>query len=266
LVLSLYEKARPIFRFEEALEILGTGRNATQQILFTLVRRGILTRLKPGLFQIVPFDLGFEKEHLGNPSVVARELALSHSSLKDTDYYLSHASALSLHQMSTQPQLVHYTTTPLMIRPRTILGAEFRFVRCQRHHLFGTQELWVAKTEKVRVSDKERTILDGLKQPEYCGGISEVTKGLWMKREVIDPIKLVGYALRLNIGAVTRRLGFLMEICHIDYPKGLEKLQKKITATYQLLDPSLPTEGKFTSRWKLRLNITEEELRQVART
>ena len=35
----------------------------------------------------------------------------------------------------------------------------------------------------VYISDIEKTVLDGLKMPGYCGGIAEVAKGFWMKRD-----------------------------------------------------------------------------------
>src|SRR4030042_949705 len=71
---------------------------------------------------------------------------------------------------------------PAPRRARTVLGMEFRFVRCKRSDVFGTAELWVDKREKIVVSDVERTVVDGLKQPEHCGGLTEVAKGLSMRR------------------------------------------------------------------------------------
>lgn len=270
LILNLYEQKHPIFRLNEAQRILGGERNAVQQLVFDLVKKGIVTRLKPGLFRLVPFELGFEREYLGNPYIVARELTLARRkktrSKKVQPYFLSHASAFDLHQISTQPQLVVYVSTPYLIRPRTILGTEFRFVRSKPKHLFGITEIWLDKNEKVQVSDLERTLLDGLKQPSYCGGLTEVAKGFWIKRDSLNFKRLVDYALRLDIGAVIRRLGFLMELYEMNAAKEIERLHSKLTATYQLLDPELPAEGKFLSRWKLRLNISEEELQHAVRT
>jgi len=225
-----------------------------------MVDRGVVARLKPGLFILVPYELGHERDYLGSPYVVAREL------VGTPDYYLSHASAMDLHQMLTQPQLVVYTTTTKAIRPRDVLGTEFRFVRCKPAHLFGISEHWVTKTEKVRVSDRERTIIDGLKQPEYCGGITEVAKGFWMRRDDIDITNLVDYALRIDVGAVIRRLGFLLETFDVDAPRALERLRRALTPTYAILDPLLPDEGKFLARWRLRLNVSSDELAAVVRT
>ena len=41
----------------------------------------------------------------------------------------------------------------------------------------------------------------------------------------------------------------------------MELLRKKLTATYVLLDPMLLTEGKFIARWRLRLNVSPEEVK-----
>ena len=126
--------------------------------------------------------------------------------------------------------------------------------------IFGLTEMWVDKNEKVWVSDLERTLLDGLKQPVYCGGLSEVAKGFFIKHQEINPQKLIDYAVKLDVGAVIRRLGYLMELYQIGTRTHWELLRTMLTPTYQLLDPELPSEGSHITRWRLRLNIPQEEL------
>lgn len=259
-VTELHERGKSLFSHADVGEITGLRPKSARNFVAALVDRGVATRLKPGLFILVPFELGWESEYLGSPYVVARELVGS------TDYYISHASAMDLHQMVTQPQLVVYTTAPHAIRPRVVLGTEFRFVRCKREQLFGVTDHWATKTEKVQVSDLERTVIDGLKQSEYCGGFTEVAKGYWMRRDDIDSAKLVDYALRLDVGAVVRRLGFLLETFEVDAPRELERLREHLTAGYAILDPVLPDEGKYLARWRLRVNVDPEEIVSVVRT
>ena len=260
LVTELHERGKTLFSNADVEAIAELGSKSARNFVASLVHRGVAARLKPGLFILVPFELGREREYLGNPLVVARELA------GDDDYYVSHASAMDVHQMLTQPQLVVYATTPRAIRPRTVLGTEFRFVRSKPDHVFGVAEHWATKTEKVRVSDLERTVLDGLKQSEYCGGFSEVAKGFWMRRDDIDAGRLVDYALRLDVGAVLRRLGFLLDLFNVDAPHELDRLRQRLTTSYAVLDPMLPVEGKFLARWRLRLNVEPAEIEAVVRT
>lgn len=266
LILTLYERKRPIFYLTEAAEILG-DEDSARRLLARLVRRAIVTRLKPGIYRLVPFELGFAREYLGNPYLVARELALRGDSAKDKQgYYLSHGSAFDLHQMVTQPQFVVYVSSPRLIRGSMIQGTEFKFVRCKPKDMFGITELWIDKSEEVLVSDLERTLLDGLKQPAYCGGISEVAKGFSMKYSQINPKKLVEYALKLGIGSVFRRLGFVMELYKIGSQDEVNILNSNLTASYSLLDPNLPSEGQHISKWKLKLNVSPDELLAIRGT
>jgi len=260
LLAELHERGKTIFSYDDIEAATGLRPKSARSLVLRMVEGGVAARLKPGLFILVPFELGRDREYLGNPYVVARELAGTQ------DYYVSHVSAMTLHQMVTQPQLIIYASTPKFLRPRTVLGTEFRFVRCRPKDLFGIMDHWVAKTETVRVSDIERTVIDGLKQPEYCGGISDVAKGLWMRKESIDTARLVDYAFKLAVGAVLRRLGFLLELFELGAAKEPERLREKLTATHALLDPSLPPEGRYDGRWRIRLNISPEEILAAART
>jgi predicted transcriptional regulator of viral defense system len=260
LVTALHDRGRVVFRLKEIREITGLAEASARSFARKLVDRGVAARLKSGLYVLVPFELGRERQYAGNPLVVAREI------MHGEDYYLSHATAMEIHGMTTQPQLVVMVSTPKARRSLTALGVEYRFVRCRRKHLFGLAEHWATKQEKVRVSDLERTIIDGLKQPEHCGGLTEVAKGLWMRREDVNVGRLVQYAKRIGVGAVMRRLGFLLETYEMAGAPDLDRLRTGLTATYVRLDPVLPAEGKRLRRWRLQLNVDPEELRAVVRT
>ena len=260
LVTTLHERGRQIFALAEVAEITRLGEASARSFARKLVDRGVAARLRAGLFILVPFELGREREYLGNPYVAAREL------MQGKTYYVSHASAMDIHGMLTQPQFAVYVTSPWPVRGRTVLGAQFRFVRCNPAVFFGAIEHWEDKREKVMVSDIERTVIDGLRQPGYCGGFTEVAKGFWMRRPDMDVTRLAEYALRLNVGAVIRRLGYLLETYEIDAPDQIERLHSHLTASYQVLDPLLPPGGKFLARWRLRLNVSREEILAVVRT
>jgi len=260
LVTTLHERSRAVFRLEDVRDITGLSEASARSFVRKLVDRGVAARIKPGLYVLVPFELGRERKYPGNPLVVAREI------MNGEDYYLSHGTAMEIHGMMTQPQLVVTVSTPKARRSLMALGVEFRFVRCQRRHLFGLFDHWVTKQEKVRLSDLERTIIDGLKQPGHCGGLTEVAKGLWMRRRDVNIDRLFQYAKRIGVGAVVRRLGFLLETYEMAGAADLNRLRDGLTATYVRLDPILPAEGKRLRRWRLQLNVDLEELLAVVRT
>ncbi|MFH0985150.1 MAG: type IV toxin-antitoxin system AbiEi family antitoxin, partial [Candidatus Omnitrophota bacterium] len=196
----------------------------------------------------------------GEPLLVAREI------VGGKGYYFSHGTAMQIHQMLTQPQLLVYASVLKPRRPVHVLGVEFQFIHTPKKCFFGINDHWATKETPVKVSDLEKTVIDGLRQPEYCGGLSEVAKGLWMKHQDMNPARLIEYAKKTGIGAVIRRLGFLMELYKIGKAQDLEALHNTLTETYMRLDPLLPAEGKFLRRWRLQLNVSPEELLTVVRT
>ena len=260
LVTTLYEQNRPMFRLKEVQKILQIDEVSSRSFARKLVDRGIATRLKPGFFILVPFELGKECEYIGNPFVVAREI------LDGKGYYLSHGTAMEIHRMVTQPQFVVYATTLKPRRPVNALGIEFQFIHSQRKFFFGLNNHWVTKQEKVRVSNLERTAIDGFKQPEYCGGVTEIAKGVWMRQQDINISRLTDYAVKIGMGAVIRRLGYILELYKIGTPEDWEFLRSYLTETYVRLDPLLPPEGKFLRKWRLQLNVSPEELLSVVGT
>ncbi len=260
LTTTLYDRARTTFTLADVEEITGLNAASARSLMRSAAARGIVSRLKPGLFVLVPPELGSAREFSGNPYITARALA------GGGDYYISHSSAMELHRMVTQPQFVVFTSASKRLRSKTIHGTEFRFVHQKPECLFGATRHWVTKQEAVKVSDLHRTIIDGLKHPEYCGGVTEVAKGLWIRRADMKPARLVDYALRLGVGAVIRRLGYLLEIYGIAARADLERLRAALTATYALLDPLMPHEGTYHSGWRLRLNIPADELKAIRST
>lgn len=260
LVTTLYDENRAIFRLTDIERILGLNDANARNFVRKLVGRGVVARLKPGLFILVPFELGKETEYAGNPLILAREL------VDGKDYYLSHGTAMEIHGMVTQPQFVVHVATLKKVRTVHVMGTEFRFITCRSEWFFGLIHHWVTKQEKVVVSDMERTVIDGLRQPEHCGGVSEVAKGIWMRREAIHVNRVIEYALKINVGAVIRRLGYIMELYGIGSEADRKPLLDHLTDTYVRLDPVLPAEGKFIRRWRLQLNLPADELLSVVKT
>jgi predicted transcriptional regulator of viral defense system len=260
LVTALYESGQTTFTHADVESITGLPPASARSLIRHAVARGVVSRLQPGLFVLVPPELGRATEFAGNPYIIARQLAAG------AEYFISHASAMELHRMVTQPQFVVFTSTTKRLRKRTIHGTEFRFVLLRHEDVFGVTTHWISKQESVKISDIDRTVIDGLHLPAYCGGITEVAKGLWMRRQDVKPVRLIDYALRLGVGAVVRRLGYLLDFYQIAAPEDLDRLRSSLSATYAVLDPMLPAEGPHVSSWRLRMNVAPEELEAVRRT
>ncbi len=69
-----------------------------------------------------------------------------------------------------------------------------------------------------------------------------------MKRDALKAERLVDDALRLGIGAVVRRVGYLLEHDGMADAGVIEPLRAELTATYQRLDLLLSRQDYFCKR------------------
>jgi pimeloyl-ACP methyl ester carboxylesterase len=148
--------------------------------------------------------------------------------------------------MVTQPQFTIYVSSTMRTPPRSVHGNEYRFVTVKPTEFFGLTKLWITKQQSVMVSDKEPTILDALRQPQYAGGIPEVAKAPWISREDIKIPQLLDYVQHFSSGALRRRLGFLLELYAMASLEQLKPLRSKLTSTYDRLDTVL---HYYRMRW-----------------
>jgi predicted transcriptional regulator of viral defense system len=260
LFVELNERSKATFNLRDVEQITGLRGSSARTLIHKAEKRGVVTRLRPGLYNLVPFELGRATVYVGDPYIIARELC------GGQDYFLSYASAMELHRMVTQPQLTLYVSSAIRKPSRTIHGYEYHFVAVKPEQFFGITQVWITKQQSVAVSDRERTIADGFRHPQYAGGVPEVAKALWMTRSEINIPRLLEYTERFQSGALTRRVGYLLELYKMASPKQLAKLRTALSSTYDRLDPTLPKTGPYQARWRLQLNVEPEELEAIRHT
>jgi predicted transcriptional regulator of viral defense system len=262
LISSLYELGRIIFTVKDIEEITGLKGGTAKKLRHDLIKRKIIARLKPGKYIIIPQEIGDETSYIGNWYVVGREIVKSHN------YYISHYSAMDIHNMLTHPVTKVYITTPVQEykKQRIVGNATFEFIYTDTKNIWGIQQIWVTKSEQARVSDIERTIIDCLYRPKYCGGILEIVRGIWIQKEKIDFEKLHDYIKKFNRIVVIKRLGYILEGLNLQKIDYLNKLRIGMNDKYYLLDPLLSTETTYKNSWKLIANISPEEMRKSVST
>lgn len=257
LVDTLYKRGRMIFSLKEACNILDYDIDLTKKLLYRMRERNLVVGLKAGKYILVPE--GVRGPYIGNWYVAAKEVSNS------SEYYISHYSAMAIHNMLTQPLVRVYISSPKRQVPPKGLKDRFKFIYVKSEKIWGIENNWATKTDNIRVSDIERTIIDGLWRPQYSGGITEVAKGIWIKKDEIDTNKLLQYIIKFNKKIVAKRLGYILEIIE----KGgniISDLKNYINKRYDVLDPTLPVKQTFKNNWFLRANINPEEIKSIILT
>jgi predicted transcriptional regulator of viral defense system len=255
---KLHDRKQLVFDLHTAAQLMGTDKQHAAGILHAAARRGLVTHLQRGLYNLVPFEMGSVDTHLQDRYEIVS------ASLGTKPYFLSHASALDLHRLTTQPVYEVYVSTPHRLAARNMAGSVVHFVNTPRERFFGTGIHNLGDGRTLVVSDVERSLLDGLTLPRYCNGVTEVAKAFSMAGSHLNLKKLVAYSRQLKRASVIRRLGFMLETLKLAPMATLEELRSALPKGLAVLDPELPKEGAaWSARWGLRLNVSAEEIRSA---
>lgn len=260
LVRQLAANGRLLFTNKEAKEIASTldiSSDYLRQTLHYLQQGGWIIRLKNGLYSISSLIPGITPLHEFQIAMALVQPAA-----------ISHWSALSYHHLTEQVprQVFVLTTAHSLPRKRgtnmqpgssqySVEGIAYQFVKTKPELFFGIEEVWVNES-KIMITDLERTILDCLMSPKYCGGFTEVLHILEQFITQLDLDKMISYAIKLDTATI-KRLGWILEHQGIDAAQ-LEPLQKVSIKGYRLLDPTGLNSGHYNSHWMIRENLQEK--------
>jgi predicted transcriptional regulator of viral defense system len=246
------------FGYHEAKQALPqSSEGAVKELLSDMVRRGLLMRLKQGVYHLIPYEQE-SSSFMPDWHLLAQPLT------NGIPHYIGYYSALQIHHLITQPSLKEQIVVAKQLRPSQIeiKGVPFQFIYHNPEHFFGAKKTWIDSYHTVWCSDLEKTLIDCLFKPDYAGGIVEIAKAMVMSKESINFTRLYDYAIRFNSQAVIKRLGFVLELLEIN-TDILPKLHAKKTNSYVLLDTELPKQGKRSSRWGIQQNVDSETIRSA---
>jgi predicted transcriptional regulator of viral defense system len=190
---------------------------------------------------------------------------------------VSHLSALAYHDLTEQIPLVVTVSTPRkVVTPSMrkgssagearhiwhVAGIDCRYVTVIPHRFdLGWETIWLEERFRVKITDRERTVLDLFAFPRMFGGLGEALSVIERRRDGLDVEKLVDYALRYGSAAVVKRLGWSLERAGVDM-RILMPLLEVPTSHYSPLDPGRVRRGEHDSRWMIIANLGQEPVRE----
>ncbi len=251
LLTTLSEAGHDIFTTQLAAEVLGKPSFDVRKQLHHLVKRKWLQRLEKGKYLIVPLSAGMQGRYTENELIIASHLV--------SPYYISYWTALSFYGYTEQPSRTIYIATTKQKRPVKIHGLTYRFVRLGSEKFFGYHSVWIGE-KPVALAEREKAVVDAVDYPELSGGIVQAAKALWRGRKELDLNKLADYALQMKNRAIVKRLGYLLQRLDLGNEPLFAKLEKDLSAGYAVLDPLAPRKGRREAKWRVLVNVAEEEL------
>ncbi len=259
LVRILASEGDRIFSTKRARELgprVGLSDSYVVEALYHLRKNGWIVSLRRGLYAVSSTVPGVTPAHEFEIAAALVDPAA-----------ISHWSALHYHGMTDQlPRSVFVLTTTVTSPPRVrgtqsrassgrgypIGETTYEFIQIKPERFFGTERLWIGES-RVAITDPERTLLDGLSRPQYCGDFAEVLHAfeVWGDRLQLD--RIIEYAQRLDTAA-SKRLGWVLENQGMN-PEHLRPLEKLPIKGYRKLDPTGPRDGPLNRRWMIQENL-----------
>lgn len=258
LIRRLAAEGHRIFTSRQARDFapaVGMSSDYVRQSLHYMARAGWIVRLHKGLYALSSAVPGVVPAHEFEIAMALVEPAA-----------ISYWSALHHHGLTEQvPRRVFVLTTTETSIPRVrgekakevqngypVAGITYQFIRVKPERFFGAEKVWVNEA-RVMVTDPERTLLDGLTMPRYCGDFAEVLHAFEIRGAALDLDRIIKYALRLD-AAVAKRLGWVLEQRGIE-PSKLDPLAALRIKGYRTLDASGPRKGPYNHRWMVQENL-----------
>ncbi|MFQ5641592.1 MAG: type IV toxin-antitoxin system AbiEi family antitoxin domain-containing protein [bacterium] len=244
LISSLARENKKIFTAEDVKTLIGDG---AKNVIYNLIRKKWILKLKRGLYAIVPLDIGVK----GAESFAVHSFVIG-SKLADP-YYIGYWSALNHYGFSDQIPATTFIATTKPKKGIGIMHDSYLFVQLSEKKFFGTTETEI-EGEKVRISDENKTIADCLDHPEYCGGIDEIARSIFFSRDEIDFARVKAYALKMGNMAILKRLGCILDSAGLleEYKDVFEGV--RLSKGYALLDPISQKQGSYNDKWGLLVN------------
>jgi len=235
-----------VFTLQEAREVVGSAENA-KVLLNAYVKKGLVKRVRRGLYCAVNLE---NREALANRYLIGSKI--------NKGAYLAYHSAFEVHGLSHQASFVLYVASDRKISNFTFEGVTYKYVGqgitdgVTRYRL----------NEKVKVTDLERTVIDSLDRPDYCGGPHELDEILKIC-PVLDEGKVLKFLEAYDKKILYKKAGYFLER-HRQAPKignDLLSLLEKRTGKMKkyLSEEATGGGGVFKKRWGLIVPKTLEE-------
>ena len=257
LLRKLAEAGHRIFTAEEARRIapsVGLSPSYFRQALHHLARSGWIVRLRKGLYSLSGPVPGTTPLHefeiamaLVQPAAISHWSALSHHGLTEQ----TPRRVFVLTSARTVPRL-RGVKTETAERGFPVGAMIYQFIQVKPERFFGTEDVWVNES-RIKITDPERTLLDGLMEPQYCGDFAEVLHAFEVRAAKLDLERIIHYALKLD-AATVKRLGWTLERQGFE-PARLEPLRKVSIKGYRVLDPRSPRKGPCDTHWMIQVNL-----------
>lgn len=243
-MLSLDDYELDIFSLLELKQRVGHKFGDINELVENLVHKKILSRIERGKYC---------RSNFNDEKVIGCFIADAGA--------ISYWSALNAYGLTEQfPNNVFIQTTKLK-KSKTIFGTAYKFVTVAPNKIAGILTQGQG-SRKYRITDMDKTIVDCFDLSEHSGGYAELIRAF--NQTKLNSDKMIDYCTAIDNISATKRMGFLAELLDKKGLKTFIKFAKqRINSKYNVFDPAGTDKGEFVNDWRLRLNISRDEILDI---
>jgi predicted transcriptional regulator of viral defense system len=144
---------------------------------------------------------------------------------------------------------------------RMILGRPVTWFRIKPERFFGFVD-YQPLGYPLRYTTPERTLIDGLQNPDPSGGIASVLRAWVLARDTLDLDLLVNQVERFGVAVLRQRVGYVLDQIGLSHPKVERWRVSAQRGGSSRLVASEPFATNYDERWNLSLNAAVDVLHE----
>ena len=151
---------------------------------------------------------------------------------------------------------------PRQRTPDSIRGIQIHWHKSKAEWDFG-HTVGYSQGYPIYITDPERTLLDALRFPGRCGGVTEVLR-IWKRALPSLAIDvLMDYVRRFDQTLLRQRVGFILERLEVTHPILQEWASRSVRGSSAKLFANLDFSPTFSERWNLSINVSDAVLSEL---
>lgn len=232
-----YEKllALKVFNFNDLCELMG-NENSAKSLLKNMLEKEYVKKIKYNLYVVC--DLEY-KSPLSGPYMIG-------SKIKE-DSYISYHSAFDYYGVKNQVFYTMFISGKRQFDDFEFEGYIYTFIK--NKYDFG-----IINDGKIRVTDKERTVIDCIDKTEFAGGHEELIMCLELMGK-LDGNKILDYLSKYNSKKLYAKVGYMLELLKnvfgVDEKVINECKIKSENLKYYFDNETKTTKNKYIKDWNL---------------
>lgn len=224
-----------VFELKDICKLTGNI-NTAKSLIRNLLLNGYIKRIKHNLYAVC--DVAFR-------NTIPSQYEIASKIKKDA--YISYHSALEYYGVKNQVFYQVYVATEKRFPDFEFEGITYKYINSKYN--FG-----IMQERSVRVTDKERTVIDCIDRPELAGGNEELFVCLELMIG-LDEDKMLQYLKQYNSPRLYAKVGFMLELLNEHFglsEKMIEECRKNIhQGTCYFDSETRKQKSKYISKWNL---------------